>query len=84
MADIHNVFISHYSGDVERLRKLKDRLAECGCTARNSSAEEDKDGGLIRHGHKVSDAIIARYLRLGIRWAKTLIVIIGEHCIFPR
>lgn len=79
MAEIHNVFISHYSGDVQRLRDLKDRLAACGCTARNSSAEEDKDGGLMRHGHQVSDATIARYLRAGIKWAKTLIVIIGEH-----
>ena len=79
MAEIHNVFISHYSGDVQRLRDLKDRLAASGCTARNSSAEEDKDGGLVRHGHQVSDATIARYLRAGIKWAKTLIVIIGEH-----
>jgi hypothetical protein len=79
MADIHNVFISHYSGDVQRLRDLKDRLAACGCTARNSSAEEDKDGGLVRHGHRVSNETIARYLRAGIKWAKTLIVIIGEH-----
>ena len=77
--DIHNVFISHFSGDVQRLRDLKDRLAACGCTARNSSAEEDKDGGLVRHGHVVSNETIARYLRAGIKWAKTLIVIIGEH-----
>lgn len=79
MRDIHNVFISHYSGDVQRLRDLKDRLAANGCIARNSSAEEDKDGGLVRHGHRVSDETIARYLRAGIKWAKTLIVIIGEH-----
>lgn len=71
--------MSHYSGDVQRLRDLKDRLAAIGCTVRNSSAEEDKDGGLMRHGHRVSDETIARYLRAGIKWAKTLIVIIGEH-----
>ena len=79
MEDLHNVFISHYSGDVQRLRDLKERLQQNGCTARNSSAEEDRDGGLVRRGHVVSDATIARYLRAGIRWAKTLIVIIGEH-----
>ena len=79
MPDIHNVFISHYNGDVQRLRDLKDRLAARGCIARNSSAEEDRDGGLVRRGRKVSDAVIARYLRMGIKWAKTLIVIIGEH-----
>lgn len=79
MANVHNVFISHYSGDVQRLRDLKERLRNNGCFARNSSAEEDNDGGLIRRGHRVSDATIARYLRMGIKWAKTLIVIIGEH-----
>ena len=79
MADLHNVFISHYSGDVERMRVLLDRLNSSGCLARNSSAEEDKDGGLVRHGHQVSDKVIARYLRMRIRWAKTVIVIIGEH-----
>lgn len=76
---IHNVFISHYSGDVQRLRVLKNRLAANGCVVRNSSAEEDRDGGLVRHGHRLSDKTIARYLRSGIKWAKTLIVIIGEH-----
>ena len=79
MPDTHNVFISHYSGDVQRLRDLKDRLAARGCIARNSSAEEDRDGGLVRRGRRVSDAVIARYLRMGIKWAKTLIVIISEH-----
>ena len=78
-SQMNNVFISHYSGDVQRLRDLKERLQSVGCIARNSSAEEDRDGGIVRHGHKVSDATIARYLRAGIKWAKTLIVIIGEH-----
>ena len=75
----HNVFISHYSGDVNRLRRLKERLAEHDCDVRNSSAEEDKGGVLKRRGHEVSDATIARYLRRGLKWAGTLIVIIGEH-----
>lgn len=79
MPDMHNVFMSHYSGDVQRLRHLKGRLAANGCVVRNSSAEEDRDGGLVRRGHRVSDATIARYLRAGIGWAKTFIVIIGEH-----
>ena len=73
---MHNVFISHYSGDVERLRRLKDLLTAADSTVRNSSAEEDKEGGLVRRGHQVSDATIARYLRAGIKWAGTVIVII--------
>lgn len=76
---MHNVFISHYSGDVERLRNLKDRLRASGCNVRNSSAEEDKEGGLIRNGKRVDDKTIARYLRKRINWAKTFIVIIGEQ-----
>lgn len=76
---MNNIFISHYSGDVNRLRRLKDLLAKADCEVRNSSAEEDKDGGLIRHGHTVSNATIARYLRAGIRWAGTFVVIIGKE-----
>lgn len=76
---VHNVFISHYSGDVERLRRLKDRLKAAGCKVRNSSAEEDKEGGLVRNGNKVADATIARYLKARVNWAGTFIVIIGEH-----
>lgn len=76
---VHNVFISHYSGDVERLRNLKNRLEAANCKVRNSSAEEDKEGGLVRNGKKVADATIARYLRARINWAGTFIVIIGEH-----
>ena len=75
----HNVFISHYSGDVNRLRRLKERLAEHDCDVRNSSAEEDKGGVLKHRGHVVSDATIARYLHRGLKWAGTLIVVIGEH-----
>lgn len=75
----HNVFISHYSGDVQRLRDLKNRLADRGCIVRNSSLEEDKDNKVVHKGKIVSDAVIARYLRAGINWAKSFIVIIGEH-----
>ena len=76
---MNNVFISHYSGDVDRLRTLKDRLAAAGCDIRNSSVEEDKDNKIVHKGKTVSDAVVARYLRMGIKWAKTFIVIIGEH-----
>lgn len=79
MADLHNVFISHYSGDVQRLRDLKSLLRSKGCKVRNSSAEEDNVGGLIRNGKEVADSTIARYLKARINWAGTFIVIIGEH-----
>lgn len=76
---MHNVFISHYSGDVQRLRDLKTRLRAVDCKVRNSSAEEDTEGGLTRNGEKVADATIAKYLRARIKWSGTFIVIISEH-----
>lgn len=74
MADLHNIFISHYGEDEKQLDSLKQRLKEHGCDARNSSVEK-KDYDQEKH----SDAVIARYLRICIRWAKTFIVMIGEH-----
>lgn len=74
MANIHNVFISHYGEDEKQLDDLKRRLKEHGCDARNSSVEK-KDYDNKRH----SDEVIACYLRMCIRWAKTFIVMIGEH-----
>ena len=79
MDKLYNVFISHYSGDVQRMRDLKNRLETSGCIVRNSSLEEDKDNKVVHKGKIVSDAVIARYIRRGIKWAKTFIVVIGEH-----
>lgn len=74
MADLHNVFISHYGEDEKQLDSLKQNLKNHGCDARNSSVEKKK-----YRPYKVTDATIARYLRICIRWAKTFIVMIGEH-----
>lgn len=74
MADKHNIFISHYGEDEASLDSLKQRLKESGCDVRNSSVEKKK-----YRPYKVKDETIARYLRICIRWAKTFIVMIGEH-----
>ena len=74
MADLHNIFISHYGEDEKSLDSLKQRLRDHGCDVRNSSVEKKK-----YRPYKVTDATIARYLRLCIRWAKTFIVMIGIH-----
>ena len=74
MADIHNVFISHYSEDDAELHRLKERLEEKGCKVRNSSVEK----GDYRKD-KVADATIAKELRGFIKWAGTFVVLIGEH-----
>lgn len=42
MADIHNVFISHYSENDDELHRLKQSLTEKGCTVRNSSVDAKK------------------------------------------
>ncbi|RHD71381.1 TIR domain-containing protein, partial [Phocaeicola vulgatus] len=70
----HNIFISHYGEDERQLDSLKQRLRDHGCDIRNSSVEKKK-----YRPYKVTDATIARYLRICIRWAKTFIVMIGEH-----
>ncbi|WP_254880160.1 TIR domain-containing protein [Segatella copri] len=74
MADIHNIFISHYSEDDEHLHRLKERLQEKGCLVRNSSVEK----GDYRKD-PVSDSTIAKELRGYIKWAGTVVVLIGEH-----
>lgn len=74
MADKHNIFISHYGEHEQQLDSLKQRLRDHGCDVRNSSVEKKK-----YRPYKVKNATIARYLRLCIRWAKTFIVMIGEH-----
>lgn len=71
---LRNIFISHYGEDEKSLDSLKQRLRDNGCDVRNSSVEKKK-----YRPYKVKDATIARYLRICIRWAKTFIVMIGEH-----
>ena len=74
MADLHNICISHDGEDEKSLDSLKQRLRDHGCNVRNSSVEKKK-----YRPYRVKDETIARYLRICIRWAKTFIVMIGEH-----
>lgn len=74
MADIHNIFISHYSEDDDELHRLKQRLTKKGCIVRNSSVEK----GDYRKD-PVKDTTIAKELRGNIKWAGTFILLIGEH-----
>lgn len=71
---MHNVFISHYGEDEPHLDSLKARLKNNGCDVRNSSIEK-KD----YRKDPVSDATIAKEIRSHINWAKTFIVMLGEH-----
>lgn len=70
----HNVFISHYGEDEPKLDDLKQRLSNIGCEVRNSSIEKKN-----YRDYKVEDSTIAAELRDHINWAKTFIVLLGEH-----
>lgn len=74
MAEIHNVFISHYGEDEPHLDRLRERLKSIGCDVRNGSIEK-KD----YRKDRVADATIAAEIRSHINWAGTFIVMIGEH-----
>lgn len=75
----NNVFICHHSADVPKLRDLLDNLRSKGYDVRSSSLQEDKDNKVVHKGKHVADATVARYIRRAIKWAGTLIVLIGEH-----
>jgi hypothetical protein len=74
MSKTKNIFISHYNKDDESLHKLIDRLKGKGYEIRNSSIDRSK-----YRPYKVSDALIARLLRMRINWAGTFICLIGKE-----
>jgi hypothetical protein len=63
----HNIFISHYGEDERQLDSLKQRLRDHGCDIRNSSVEKKK-----YRPYKVTNATIARYLRICILFSYLL------------
>lgn len=64
MANIHNVFISHYGEDEKQLDDLKRRLKEHGCDARNSSVEK-KDYDNKRHSDECHSSLSAHVYPMG-------------------
>lgn len=75
MSKKKNVFISHYNEDDEHLHNLVDRLKNSeGYEIRNGSIDKSK-----YRPYRVTDALIARYLRIRINWAGTFICLIGEN-----
>jgi hypothetical protein len=72
MADkVCNVFISHIHEDDHRLQPLKDLLKDHGCEARDASITSEKPNQA-----KDPDYIMNEYLKPGIDWAGTLIVLV--------
>lgn len=73
MAELHNIFISHYGKDDEHVQSLKARLKEQGYDVRNFSVDSTnhKDGRIPRR------EVVERLLKMRIRWTGAFICLIG-------
>lgn len=80
MADtIKNVFVSHHHKDDASVDGLTNMLAGKGYQIRNSSIRVNPDNQKRLDQNKVSDRTIARLLRMKMRWAGQVIVVIGKE-----
>ena len=75
MDNRHNIFISHHGKDDNRLQSLKDRSCSSGYNVHNYSVDSTKH----KDGRRPTDAVIARYLRMQIRWSGTFICLVGKE-----
>lgn len=80
MADkIKNVFVSHHHKDDASVDGLTDMLSGNGYQLRNSSIRVNPDNQERLDQGKVSDRTISRLLRMKMRWASQVIVVIGKE-----
>jgi len=73
MEKAHNVFISHYGKDDDKVQRLKERFSEKGYNVRNYSVDSTKH----TRRKRPSDEVISRFLRRQISWSGALICLIG-------
>lgn len=76
---IKNAFISHHHKDDASVDGLKSILAGRGYNFRNSSIRVKPENQERLDQKKVSDRTIKRLLRMKIRWAGQVIVVIGKE-----
>ncbi len=76
---IMNVFVSHHHKDDASVDALTDMLSGKGYKLRNSSIRVKPENQQRLDQNKVSDDTIARLLRMKMRWASQLIVVIGKE-----
>lgn len=76
---IKNVFISHHHKDDKSVDDLTNMLASKGYSLRNSSIRIKAGNQERLDQKKVSDSTIKRLLRMKMRWAGQLIVVIGKN-----
>lgn len=76
---IKNVFISHHHKDDASVDGLTGILSKKGYQIRNSSIRIKPENQKRLDQKKVSDGTIKRLLRMKMRWASQLIVVIGKE-----
>lgn len=73
-----NLFISHHHGDDSHVDSFSNLLGRSDYHVRNSSVRmKPANERRVREG-RVKDATIKRLLRMKMRWASTLVVLIGR------
>jgi len=76
---IKNVFVSHHHKDDASVDGLTNMLSGKGYHLRNSSIRVKPDNQRRLDQNKVSDRTIERLLRMKMRWASQVIVVIGKE-----
>lgn len=74
MSKKHNIFISHYFKDDDKVQSLKQRLIGSGYDVQNYSVDSTKH----KDGRTPSKKVIKRYLEARIAASSTFICVIGE------
>lgn len=74
MGKKHNIFISHYYKDDDKVQSLKKRLIDSGYDVRNYSVDSTKH----KDGRTPSKAVIERYLKARIAASSTFVCAIGD------
>lgn len=76
---IKNVFVSHHHKDDASVDGLTGILSDKGYKLRNSSIRVKPDNQERLNQKQVSDRTIERLLRMKMRWASQVIVVIGKE-----
>lgn len=73
-----HVFISHHSRDDSDVGRLTDMLGRSGIDARNSSLRLKQKNKERWEQRRIPEKTLKRLLRMRIKWATTLVVLIGK------
>lgn len=76
---IKNVFVSHHHKDDASVDGLTAMVSRKGYKLRNSSIRVKPENQARLDKNEVSDRTIARLLRMKMRWASQVIVVIGKE-----